>query len=634
MEGRLADEPEPLRQLGGPGQGGGGVGEAVLGVGDGAEHRLGVHQSPAVLDGGQVPHRLGRRPGGADGVAQHDRPEGAEQEAGRRLPGQVEPPVGRPRWRPASSRTSWGRPCWMRRNARCRSASARRRSSPSRSATARAPSRSSWAWSTLPADASSQPASSRPVAWSRGAAWSRAASSALRTRAAPATPSPSTTQVQPNPLAMRRPSAGSWAAAQARAASMLARSARTRARQSGWARPRTVAAHRSAASANQAAWAARGVVDLARHLEAAGGEGADAVEQPVADGAVLGGLDAQHGPVGEPADHVDRRAAGDAERGQDMLGRGQGRPAGEAGQRPEPPLVVGEEQVVAPGDGGGEGPASFGPPAGRVLEQGEAVVEAPGDLLDRQRPDPGGGQLDGQGQPVEGPADVLDGGGGVVVEDEPPAHPGRAVGEQRHRVGQRQRVQRVDGLAVDARAAPGWSRGSAGGGARSSSRVARSATPSMTCSQLSRTQHRLGAREAVQQRLLAPGELQRLGHHLRDRGGASATSSLTSQTPAGGAAGSGRPRGRCGSCRRPPARPASPAGCRRAAGRRRPGRRRVRPAAWTGRAGCRDQGRRRPGGGGAASRAALCRRTWPSRVAQRRPRLDAELVDEQPAHPR
>ena len=52
------------------------------------------------------------------------------------------------------------------------------------------------------------------------------------------------------------------------------------------------------------------------------------------------------------------------------------------------------------------------------------------------------------------------------------------------------------------------------------------------------------------------------------------------------------------------------------------------------RAGCRPPGPAVPAGRrAAASRAALCRRIWSSSAPQRLPRLDAELVDEQPAHP-
>ena len=94
----------------------------------------------------------------------------------------------------------------------------------------------------------------------------------------------------------------------------------------------------------------------------------------------------------------------------------EGRAAGEAGQGPQASLVVGEQQVVAPRDRCGEGPPPFGSPTGRVAQQVEPVVEAARDLLHGERLRPGGGQLDGQRQPVEGLADVVDDGRGVRVE--------------------------------------------------------------------------------------------------------------------------------------------------------------------------------------------------------------------------
>jgi hypothetical protein len=337
-----------------------------------------------------------------------------------------------------------------------------------------------------------------------------------------------------------------------------------------------------------------GVIDLARLREAGAGEGADAVQEPVAGGAVLGGLDAQHGPVGEPADHVDRRAAGNAQRGEDMLGRGQGRPAGEAGQRPEASLVVGEQQVVAPGDGGGEGAASFGAPAGGVLEQREAVVEAPGDLPHRQRLDPGGGQLDRQGQAVEGPADGLDGGGGVVVEREPPARPGRAVGEQRHRVGQGQRVQRIQGLAVDPERCLAGGEDPEGPGLvqQPGGKVGGAVDDVLAVVE---DQHRLGPREAVEQRLLAAGELQRLGHQLEDRAGRVRHLEPDQPDPAGGMQGADDLKGGPGLAD--------------------------------------DQGRGRRGGGRSGVEDGALAQDLALQVAQDRSGLDAELVDEQPAHP-
>jgi len=76
-----------------------------------------------------------------------------------------------------------------------------------------------------------------------------------------------------------------------------------------------------------------------------------------------------------------------------------------------------------------------------VTEQGEAVVEPPGDLLHGQCFRPGRGQLDGEWQPVQRPTEFLNGGGGVGIEDERLAALARALREQRHRIGDRQRLQ-------------------------------------------------------------------------------------------------------------------------------------------------------------------------------------------------
>ncbi|MFI5893839.1 hypothetical protein ACIA5D_27440 [Actinoplanes sp. NPDC051513] len=63
--------------------------------------------------------------------------------------------------------------------------------------------------------------------------------------------------------------------------------------------------------------------------------------------------------------------------------------------------------------------------AARVVEQGEAVVEAAGDLGDRQGLRAGGGQLDREGQAVQPANDGLD-----VVAGGDAAVAGRTLAEQ------------------------------------------------------------------------------------------------------------------------------------------------------------------------------------------------------------
>ena len=137
-------------------------------------------------------------------------------------------------------------------------------------------------------------------------------------------------------------------------------------------------------------------------------EGADAVEQPVADG-VRGifVVDDDQRTAGEPADHVDRGGCGYIERCEDGLDRGEGCAASEGGEGPQAPLVVGEQQVVAPSDRRLECSAAFRSAAGRVAQHVEPIVEAAGDLGDRQRLGSCRGELDRQGKTIERSAQVL-----------------------------------------------------------------------------------------------------------------------------------------------------------------------------------------------------------------------------------
>ena len=150
---------------------------------------------------------LGRVAVGRDDVAEHQRAVRRQQQAAGRPPRQLAERLGTsPGWLGAWPSTTSGRPCWIARNAWCRSTSARRTSSPSCAASVSAASRSAWARSTSPAEASSQPASEQRL----GRQARRPASRRGRpgSAAAPAVPSPSTTQVQPKPTAIRAPSCG------------------------------------------------------------------------------------------------------------------------------------------------------------------------------------------------------------------------------------------------------------------------------------------------------------------------------------------------------------------------------------------------------------------------------------------
>ena len=93
----------------------------------------------------------------------------------------------------------------------------------------------------------------------------------------------------------------------------------------------------------------------------------DAVEEPVPDLCCLRCVvvDDDQGPGGEPSDDVDRRGLRHVERREDGLDRGERGATGEGGERPQAPLVVREQQLVAPPDRGAQCPPAFGSPAGR-----------------------------------------------------------------------------------------------------------------------------------------------------------------------------------------------------------------------------------------------------------------------------
>ena len=282
-------------------EGGGGVGEAVLGVGDGAEHRLGVHQAPAVLDGGQVPHRLGRRPGGAGGVAQHDRPEGAEQEAAPPSPRAARAAGRRRRWRPAQLQhvlragpagcagtpdAGRRRPAGGRRRAVRRSAGPRRgRPGPGRRF--------------RPTPPASRPAAGRspgPVGW-RGPGGGERAAEAVGTGDTVAEDDPRPAEARWRCGPEQRVVGGGPGEGDVDVRPLRPDGRR----QLGLARAADGGRAPVARPAYHAACAARGVV--AGPTRAGGRrERADAVEEPVASGAVLGGLDVHEGAVDEAAE--------------------------------------------------------------------------------------------------------------------------------------------------------------------------------------------------------------------------------------------------------------------------------------------------------------------------------------------
>ena len=86
MQRGLAEEAHPGGFLGGALKCSSSIVEAVLGLGDATEHRLGVHQPPGVTERGQYANGFGGVARRAAGVAEHERTEGPEQEAGGGAP--------------------------------------------------------------------------------------------------------------------------------------------------------------------------------------------------------------------------------------------------------------------------------------------------------------------------------------------------------------------------------------------------------------------------------------------------------------------------------------------------------------------------------------------------------------------
>ena len=237
-----------------------------------------------------------------------------------------------------------------------------------------------------------------------------AAASAAAIRSEPSRPSPRSTQAQPKPVAIRRPSAGSWTAVHASAASMLARSSRQIRRCRACSGPRSPAAASVATAASQSACAREGDVVEGGVAEPVERERPDAVEQPVARRATFDGeLDRDQRAVGETTDDVGRRLRRHVERRQHVLDPGERCAVGEAAERPETALIVGEQQVVAPRDRRLERTLPIGSAARRVTQQGEPVVQSSTDLVDRHRPRPCRGELDRQRESVERSTHRLDG---------------------------------------------------------------------------------------------------------------------------------------------------------------------------------------------------------------------------------
>jgi hypothetical protein len=81
-------------------------------------------------------------------------------------------------------------------------------------------------------------------------------------------------------------------------------------------------------------------------------------------------------------------------------------------------LLGGREQVEAPVQGAAQGSLTLRQIAWAGRQQPQAVADPGQQRLRRQHPDPGGGKLDGQRQPVQPTADLRDGPGIVAGQFE------------------------------------------------------------------------------------------------------------------------------------------------------------------------------------------------------------------------
>ena len=118
--------------------------------------------------------------------------------------------------------------------------------------------------------------------------------------------------------------------------------------------------------------------------------------------------------------------------------RGGGRPGREDGEPLGEQPLGGGEQLPAPLDDGAQRAVPRQRGAAAAGEQPEPVGQPPGYLGERQRPQPGGGELDRQRKAVKPPDDVGDQRAGLAVEGEIRADRRCPVGEQAARRGLRQ----------------------------------------------------------------------------------------------------------------------------------------------------------------------------------------------------
>ena len=152
--------------------------------------------------------------------------------------------------------------------------------------------------------------------------------------------------------------------------------------------------------------------------------GPQRVEQPVSVVAAAG----DHRLLDERRQQLERRVrafTGDVQRGVEV------ERAGEDAEPCEELSLVGCQELEAPVDRGAQCLLPLGDRGTAVDQQPEAVLESGSDGCGAQHVGAGGGELDGQRQPVEGDAHRGDVSGHCVVDREVGPHGGRPFDEQR-----------------------------------------------------------------------------------------------------------------------------------------------------------------------------------------------------------
>ena len=169
-----------------------------------------------------------------------------------------------------------------------------------------------------------------------------------------------------------------------------------------WSGPNRSAPHRSAYAAAQPSWAAQRVLVQARRSRAAAPRRTRGSVSSIRNRAAPSASATTRAATARPAP---RRGRPRRARARPRPSRGL-KPSWKTDSQASARCCVGVEQVPRPVDHRGQRRCRSGADRSRLRSRREAVVEPAAHLLDRHRAHPGGGELDGQRQPVEPVDDV------------------------------------------------------------------------------------------------------------------------------------------------------------------------------------------------------------------------------------